>query len=50
MSRYAGYSPELWVLGKMRPLPGANSNPFLDSASASFSELNETTDSKRFMK
>ena len=30
MSRYAGYSPELWVLGNMRPLPGANSNPFLD--------------------
>ena len=47
MSRYAGYSPELWVLGKMRPLPGANSNPFLDSAS--YSELGDAeTDGKRF--
>lgn len=40
MSRHEGYTPELWVLGKMKPVPGSNSNDALDSAS--FRALDET--------
>ena len=32
MSRHEGYTPELWVLGKMKPIPGSNMSGFLDSA------------------
>ena len=47
MSRHEGYTPELWVLGKMKPIPGSNTNQYLDSAS--FSGLdNETTEGSRF--
>ena len=47
MSRHEGYTSELWVLGKMKPVPGPNSNQYLDSAS--FSGLDgETTDGSRF--
>eukprot|EP00435_Cladocopium_sp_Y103_P002504 s5108_g1.t1 len=33
MSRHEGFTPELWVLGKMRALPGNNTDLYLDSAS-----------------
>ena len=33
MSRHEGYTPELWVLGKMRSLPGNCTDLYLDSAS-----------------
>ena len=33
LSRHEGFTPEMWVLGKMKPLPGCNTNPYLDSAS-----------------
>ena len=47
MSRHEGYTPELWVLGKMKPVPGSNSNDALDSAS--FRALDETsTEGTRF--
>ena len=47
MSRHEGYTPELWVLGKMKPVPGGNSNQYLDSAS--FSGLDDaTTEGSRF--
>jgi hypothetical protein len=42
MSRHEGYTPELWVLGKMKPVPGSNTNQYLDSASFSGLDL-ETT-------
>ena len=32
MSRHEGFTPELWVLGKMRALPGDNADLYLDSA------------------
>lgn len=32
MSRHEGYTPELWVLGKMRSLPGNNKDLYLDSS------------------
>jgi len=41
MSRHEGYTPELWVLGKMRSLPGNCTDLYLDSAS--FMGLNEQT-------
>lgn len=47
MSRHEGYTPELWVLGKMKPVPGSNTNQFLDSASFSGLDL-ETTEGARF--
>ena len=47
MSRHAGYSPELWVLGKMKPLPGNNISAPVDSAS--FAGLDETsTEGEKF--
>ena len=33
MSRHEGYTPELWVLGKMKPVPGSLASGQLDSAS-----------------
>ena len=33
MSRHEGYTPELWVLGKMKPVPGNNASGLPDSAS-----------------
>ena len=43
MSRHEGYThtPELWALGKMKPVPGGNLNDARDSAS--FKALDETT-------
>ena len=32
MSRHEGFTPELWVLGKMRALTGNNTDLYLDSA------------------
>ena len=47
MSRHEGYTPELWVLGKMKPIPGSNMTDFLDSAS--FRGLDcESTEGSRF--
>lgn len=47
MSRHEGYTPELWVLGKMKPVPGSNTNQYLDSASFSGLDM-ETTEGARF--
>jgi len=47
MSRHEGYTPELWVLGKMKPVPGGNLNDA--PGSASFKAFNQkTTDGARF--
>ena len=47
MSRHDGYTPELWVLGKMKPSPGSISNGLLDSAG--FAGLDEvTTEGSKF--
>ena len=46
MSRHAGYTPELWVLGKMKPVPGCNSNVYMDSASYMGLEESETEGNK----
>ena len=46
MSRHAGYTPEILVLGKMRKLPGSNSQEF-DSASYSGCD-EETSEGIRF--
>jgi len=47
MSRHEGFTPELWVLGKMRPLPGNNISAPTDSAS--YAGLDEpVTEGERF--
>ena len=47
MSRHEGYTPEMWVLGKMKSIPGSNTNTFLDSAS--FAGLEElSTQGQKF--
>ena len=47
MSHHEGFTPELWVLGKMRALPGTNTDLYLDSAG--FMGLNaESLEGARF--
>eukprot|EP00435_Cladocopium_sp_Y103_P038295 s1525_g10.t1 len=47
MSRHLGYTPELWVLGKMKPVPGSLSTGHLDSSS--YLDCDEsTTESSMF--
>ena len=48
MSRHEGYTPEMWVLGKMKPVPGSNSNSFLDSASFASLE-DQSPEGSRFL-
>eukprot|EP00435_Cladocopium_sp_Y103_P025697 s606_g6.t1 len=47
MSRHEGFTPEMWVLGKMKPIPGSNSEGFLDSAWFAGLE-DKTTEGSRF--
>ena len=47
LSRHEGFTPEMWVLGKMKPLPGSNSNVFLNSASFAGLE-DQSTEGSRF--
>ena len=47
MSRHDGFAPELWVLGKMRPLPGNNISASMDSASFAGLDI-ASTEGERF--
>eukprot|EP00435_Cladocopium_sp_Y103_P016115 s3079_g4.t1 len=47
MSRHEGFTPEMWVLGKMKPVPGCNSEGFLDSAGFAGLE-DQSTEGSRF--
>ena len=47
LSRHEGFTPEMWVLGKMKPLPGCNTNAFMDSASFAGLE-DQSTEGSRF--
>eukprot|EP00435_Cladocopium_sp_Y103_P007616 s5467_g2.t1 len=47
MSRHEGYTPELWVLGKMKPLPGNNISSPMDSASFAGLDV-DTTEGEKF--
>ena len=47
MSRHEGYTPELWVLGKMKPIPGSNCSTDLDSASYAGLDV-QTPEGQRF--
>ena len=46
MSRYEGFTPELLVLGKMKPVPGSVSHGYLDSAGYLGLESESTEGSK----
>jgi transposase InsO family protein len=46
MSRYEGFTPELLVLGKMKPVPGSVSHGYLDSAGYLALESESTEGSK----
>ena len=46
MSRHEGYTPELWVLGKMKPVPGSLASGQLDSASFSDLDVRPTEGNK----
>ena len=47
MSRHEGFTPELWVLGKMKPIPGSLSSGSLDSAGYAGLE-SQSTEGSRF--
>eukprot|EP00435_Cladocopium_sp_Y103_P071338 s690_g37.t1 len=46
MSRHEGYTPELWVLGKVKPIPGSNMSSSSDSASFSGLDVDSTEGSR----